>query len=87
MALSPFSLGFWGKTLLKEKRHFFYLFYDLMNLHKKFYTTAFSAIGSHATPKKDEIAEEVLNDMVFGYCVRLSESLFPMERHSCDNAP
>jgi hypothetical protein len=39
MALSPFSLGFWGKTLLKEKRHFFYLFYDLMNLHKKFYTT------------------------------------------------
>ena len=51
------------------------------------YQDAFSAIGSHATPKKDEIAEEVLNDMVFGYCVRLSESLFPMERHSCDNAP
>jgi len=29
MALSPFSLGFWGKTLLKEKRHFFYLFGSL----------------------------------------------------------
>jgi len=26
MALSPLCLGFWGKTLLKGKRLFFYLF-------------------------------------------------------------
>jgi len=38
MALYPFMLGFWGKTLLKEKRLFFY-FYALMNLHKRLYTT------------------------------------------------
>jgi len=38
MALSPFSQVF-GKTLVKEKRLFFYLFYALMNSHKKLYTT------------------------------------------------
>jgi len=25
------------------------------------------------------ISEEVLNDMVFGYCVKLSESLYPIK--------
>jgi hypothetical protein len=40
------------------------------------YRHAISISGAHVTPKMDEIAEEVLNDMVFGYCVRLSESLF-----------
>jgi hypothetical protein len=44
------------------------------------YRDAFSISGSHATPKVDEIAEEVLNDMVFGYCVKLSETLFPIDR-------
>ena len=31
------------------------------------------------TPKANEIAEEVLNDIVFGYCLKLSESLFPID--------
>ena len=45
------------------------------------YRDAFSmANGSHVTPKEDEITEEVLNDMVFGYCVRLGESLFPIDQ-------
>jgi hypothetical protein len=43
------------------------------------YRDALSNIDLQATPKEDEIAEEVINDMVFGYCVRLSESLFPID--------
>ena len=35
-------------------------------------------LGTHGNFKDDEIAEEVLNDMVFGYCIKLSESLFPV---------
>ena len=50
------------------------------------YRDAFSVIGSQATPKSDDIAEEVLNDMVFGYCTKLSESLFPVGQHFQDNA-
>jgi len=38
-------LGFWGKTLLKEKRLFFYPLYDLMNLHKILYTTQMKDAG------------------------------------------
>jgi hypothetical protein len=41
---------------------------------------ALSAAGVRRTLKEVEIAEEVLNDVVFGYCVRLSESLFPIEQ-------
>jgi hypothetical protein len=42
------------------------------------YRNAFSVIDSHPTPRSKDIADEVLNDMVFGYCVKLSESLFPI---------
>lgn len=44
------------------------------------YRESFSNIGTNVIPKTDDIAEEVLNDMVFGYCVRLCESLFPVEK-------
>lgn len=40
---------------------------------------ALSAAGVRRTLKEDELAGEVLNDIVFGYCVKLSESLFPIE--------
>jgi len=35
----------------------------------------------YVTPKTDMLAEEVLNDMVFGYCTKLSESLFPIANY------
>jgi hypothetical protein len=44
------------------------------------YRDAFLTAGSTATPKVGKISEEVLNDMVFGYCVRLSEFLFPIKQ-------
>lgn len=37
-----------------------------------------SDIESFITRNKPGISEEVLNDIVFGYCVKLSESLFPI---------
>ena len=40
------------------------------------YHKVFSKISR--VPKKDDVYEEVLNDIVFGYCVRLSETLFPI---------
>ena len=40
------------------------------------YRDAFSKLAT--TPKKDMVIDLVLNDIVFGYCVRLSESLFPI---------
>lgn len=40
---------------------------------------ALSLIASNANPKEKLIAEEVLNDIVFGYCVKLSESLYPLD--------
>jgi formylglycine-generating enzyme required for sulfatase activity len=44
------------------------------------YRDAFAMAGIRRRFKEDEVAEEVLNDMVFGYCVRLSESLFPIDQ-------
>ncbi len=41
-------------------------------------TTRNSDIESFITRNKDMIFEGVLNDIVFGYCVKLSESLFPI---------
>lgn len=40
---------------------------------------AISVAGIRRTFKEDELAEEVLSDIVFGYCLKLSESLFPIE--------
>jgi hypothetical protein len=42
-----------------------------------------ATIGSYkeyVQPRTEALSEEVLNDTVFGYCVRLSESLFPITR-------
>ena len=41
---------------------------------------ALSIAQLRGTPKEHEIAEEVLNEGVFGYCVKLSESLFPIDQ-------
>ena len=45
-----------------------------------------SVTGSNRCLKHEDIAEEVLNDMVFGYCVKLSESLFPVGQYCRENA-
>jgi len=51
------------------------------------YRDSFSITQGRITVGKDEIAEEALNDMVFGYCVRLSESLFPIGSEAPSETP
>jgi hypothetical protein len=34
---------------------------------------------NYIKPKENMLFEEVLNDIVFGYCVKLSESLYPLD--------